>query len=119
MLRWFKDRSKVLAVVAPRSNTGTSILAANLAVVFAQLGERTLVIDANLRRPSQHLLFGIKGKLGLSGVLAGAVQLKKHHRSSIHLRICMSSALAPRCPIPRSYRTNGIFICDRDDTGSV
>ena len=77
MLRWFKDRSKVRAVVAPRSNTGTSILAANLAVVFAQLGERTLVIDANLRRPSQHLLFGIKGKLGLSGVLAGRGSIKE------------------------------------------
>ena len=77
MLRWFNDRSKVLAVVSPRSGAGSSILAANLAVVFAQLGERTLLIDANLRHPSQHELFGLKPQVGLAGVLAGRGQFKE------------------------------------------
>jgi chain length determinant protein tyrosine kinase EpsG len=71
ILRWFQDRSKALAVVSARGGDGCSTIAANLAVVFAQLGERTLLIDANLRRPRLHTLFSVKPDAGLSGVLAG------------------------------------------------
>jgi protein-tyrosine kinase len=39
--------------------------------VFAQLGERTLLIDADLRNPSQHRLFGLEPRAGLSSMLAG------------------------------------------------
>jgi protein-tyrosine kinase len=70
-LRWFDDRRKTLAVVAPRAGSGSSVVAANLAIAFAQLGERVLLIDANLRRPAQHNLFGIGPVEGLSALLAG------------------------------------------------
>jgi receptor protein-tyrosine kinase len=70
-LRWFDDRRKSLAVAAPRAGGGSSVVAANLAIAFAQLGERVLLIDANLRRPAQHALFGIGAVEGLSGLLAG------------------------------------------------
>src|SRR5256885_1867556 len=56
-LRWFNDTNNTLAIVAPRRRSGCSQLAANLAIVFAQLGKRTLLIDANFRRPSQQMLF--------------------------------------------------------------
>ncbi|MFL6602480.1 MAG: chain length determinant protein tyrosine kinase EpsG [Steroidobacteraceae bacterium] len=69
-LRWFDDRRKILAVAAPRGGGGSSVVAANLAIAFAQLGERVLLIDANLRRPVQHTLFGIGAVEGLSGLLA-------------------------------------------------
>jgi len=70
-LRWFDDRRKTLAVAAPRAGGGSSVVAANLAIAFAQLGERVLLIDANLRRPAQHNLFGIGAVEGLSSLLAG------------------------------------------------
>jgi len=70
-LRWFKDRRKTLALLSPRRGTGVSTIAANLAVSFAQLGKRTLLIDANLRSPRQHELFGLKNTGGLSNVLTG------------------------------------------------
>jgi protein-tyrosine kinase len=70
-LRWFDDRRKTLAVAAPRAGGGSSVVAANLAIAFAQLGERVLLVDANLRRPAQHSLFGIGPVEGLSGLLAG------------------------------------------------
>lgn len=70
-LRWFDDRRKTLAVAAPRAGGGSSVVAANLAIAFAQLGERVLLIDANLRRPMQHTLFGIGAVDGLSSLLAG------------------------------------------------
>ena len=46
-------------------------LVANLAVVFSQLGKRTLLVDANLRQPRQHEIFRITEKQGLSDILAG------------------------------------------------
>jgi protein-tyrosine kinase len=73
MLRWFENdaRQAALAVVSPGSGEGRSYIAANLAVLFSQLGKRTLLIDADLRRPRQHQIFGVPGRVGLSAVLAG------------------------------------------------
>jgi protein-tyrosine kinase len=73
MLRWFNadTRRNALAVVSPGENEGRSFIAANLAIVFSQLGERTLLIDADLRNPRQHKLFKLRQGGGLSGMLAG------------------------------------------------
>lgn len=73
MLRWFSGdgERKALAIVSPERGDGRSWVAANLAVVFSQLGERTLLIDADLRKPSQHNLFGLDNSSGLSSVLVG------------------------------------------------
>ena len=73
MLRWFDndpDR-KALAIVSGERREGRSYIAANLAVVFSQLGERTLLIDADMRHPSQHDLFGLNNRAGLSALLSG------------------------------------------------
>lgn len=59
-----------LAIVSPEAGEGRSFLAANLAVVFSQLGERTLLIDADLRQPRQHELFRLGNGPGLSAVLS-------------------------------------------------
>lgn len=73
MLRWFENdaRHSALAVLSPGKGEGRSYITANLAVLFSQLGKRTLVIDADLRSPRQHRIFGIPGRVGLSSVLAG------------------------------------------------
>lgn len=62
------------AVASAGRREGRSFLVANLAVVFSQLGERTLVIDADLRGPRQHRLFDVPNESGLSTVLAGHVR---------------------------------------------
>jgi chain length determinant protein tyrosine kinase EpsG len=73
MLRWFENdaRQAALAVVSPGVGEGRSYITANLAVLFSQLGKRTLLIDADLRRPRQHEIFGLAGRVGLSTVLSG------------------------------------------------
>ncbi|WP_263771181.1 chain length determinant protein tyrosine kinase EpsG [Propionivibrio soli] len=73
LLRWHDAEAgrKTLAVVSTGRREGRSFVAANLAIVFAQLGERTLLIDADLRSPRLHRLFKIEGGPGLSGLLAG------------------------------------------------
>jgi protein-tyrosine kinase len=75
MLRWFNSEAihKVLAVVSPGQGEGRSFIAANLAVVFAQQGQRTLLIDADLRAApgnGQQALFKLEKSAGLSGILA-------------------------------------------------
>lgn len=72
MLRWFDkaEQRQALAVVGTGRSEGRSYMAANLAVVFSQLGERTLLIDADLRRPRQHELFKLDNAFGLSTVLS-------------------------------------------------
>ena len=76
MLRWFtgEGNNKALAVVSPGRGEGRSYLAANLAVVFSQLGENTLLIDADMRHGRQHQLFNVENYSGLSTVLAGRSQ---------------------------------------------
>lgn len=73
MLRWYDkaEQRQALSVVGTARGEGRSYLAANLAVVFSQLGERTLLIDADLRTPRQHDLFKLKNTSGLSTLLAG------------------------------------------------
>lgn len=78
LLRWPETQRKTLAVISPHKRSGCSHLAANLAIVFAQLGHRTLLIDANFRRPSQQALFGIPSGAGLSNLLAGHCDLEEN-----------------------------------------
>lgn len=100
MLRWFangQDR-KGLAIVSPGPQEGRSYLAANLAIVFSQLGERTLLIDADLRSPRQHQLFHLGKRAGLSEVLAGRVSAAEAVASIAtlpHLSVLPAGTLAP------------------------
>ena len=78
--RWFRQGKKTLLLASDEAGSGCTELAANLAVVFAQLGERTLLIDADLRDSSQHLLFKIANKQGLTDLLADRADLGCIHR---------------------------------------
>jgi chain length determinant protein tyrosine kinase EpsG len=72
MVRWFTGEPgrRILAVASPGRGEGRSYLAANLAVVFSQLGEHTLLIDADMRNPRQHELFKLENRTGLSAILS-------------------------------------------------
>ncbi|NYE62163.1 receptor protein-tyrosine kinase [Duganella sp. 1224] len=73
MWRWFEtgQNRRALAITGAQRGDGRSFLAANLAVVFSQQGQRTLLIDADMRNPSQHQLFSLENRSGLSAILAG------------------------------------------------
>jgi receptor protein-tyrosine kinase len=81
MLRWFNGdpMRKVLAVTSPNSGDGRSFIASNLAIVFSQQGERTLLIDADLRAKPEaglHALFKLDRGVGLSNILADRAGLE-------------------------------------------
>lgn len=98
MLRWYDkaEQRQILAVVGAEQGEGRSYLAANLAVVFSQLGERTLLIDANLRTPRQHELFKLKNTTGLSTLLAG----RARDEAIIHITDLTSLYVLSAGPVP-------------------
>jgi len=97
MLRWFSRGHKSLVVAGVAAGDGASVFAANLAVVFSQLGEQTLLVDANLRVPRQQELFGIKRRQGLSDILAGRAELSTVTRVDdfIDLSVLCAGTLPP------------------------
>jgi protein-tyrosine kinase len=62
---------QALGVLSPDVGDGKSYLAANLAVACSQVGGRTLLVDADMRSPRQHEIFGLDNATGLSCALAG------------------------------------------------
>jgi len=77
LMRWFNPEAgrRTLAVTSARAREGRSFIAANLAVVFSQLGQRTLLIDADFRAPRQQSIFNIPDRFGLSSALSGRADL--------------------------------------------
>lgn len=63
----------VLTVSSPESGDGKSFVSSNLALAFAEQGQRTLLIDGDIRRGTLHRLLGCERKPGLTDYLAGKV----------------------------------------------
>ncbi|MDA2939072.1 polysaccharide biosynthesis tyrosine autokinase, partial [Acidobacteria bacterium AH-259-A15] len=72
---------KTLMVTSSVVEEGKTSTACNLAVVFAQSGQRTLLIDADLRRPRVHKVFGLPDTPGLTEVLLGVTDWESATRS--------------------------------------
>ena len=60
---------KTIVITSAVPNEGKSRTAANLAIVLAQAGHPTLLVDADFRRPSQHRIFGRVRNIGLSNLI--------------------------------------------------
>jgi protein-tyrosine kinase len=71
LTHWFAGGRRVLPVVSAESGTGSTRTAAELARAFAAMGERTLLIDADFRKPGVHAEFGLPNKRGLADFLEG------------------------------------------------
>ena len=64
------ETTKVIEITSPEASQGKSTVVANLAVAFSRIGIETIVLDADLRRPRQHEIFGLDNSSGLSTMLA-------------------------------------------------
>jgi len=82
MMRLFSanEPKRALAVVSPEPGDGKTFFAANLAVTLAQLGGRTLLVDADMRGPRQHEVFAVPNGAGLSNVLSGRKETNVIHQ---------------------------------------
>lgn len=73
---------RAVAVVSAAGGEGASVLAVQLAAGLARAGRRTLLLDANLRRPAVHRAFGAAAAPGLSEVLRGEAPLTSAVRAA-------------------------------------
>lgn len=69
-----KSNHHVIAVSSPNAGEGKSTTAINVAIAFAQLDSKVLVIDSDMRRSSVHKKLKIENKVGLSDVVAGLAE---------------------------------------------
>jgi capsular exopolysaccharide synthesis family protein len=74
---------KVIVITSTVANEGTSTVAANLAATMAQLGRRVLLVDADMRHPSQHIAWDLTNEVGLSNALVS------HHGSKVTVKEAM------------------------------
>jgi len=73
LFSYTENRAKIIVFTSPSPQEGKSATLANLAISFAQLGEKVLAIDADLRKPRLHRIFKVRNTAGLSGYLTGRV----------------------------------------------
>lgn len=65
------EKCPVFIVTSPTANNGKTLNSINLAISFAQMGKKTLLIDSDMRNPTVHRMFSIPSNNGLSEILAG------------------------------------------------
>lgn len=108
MLRWFARGHKSLVIASIDKDDGASLFAANLAVVFSQLGENTLLVDANLREPRQQEIFDLQTKQGLSDMLAGRADARAISKidSFVSLSVLTAGTLPPN---PQELLSRTVF----------
>jgi len=70
-----KGEAKTILITSPGPGEGKTTLVSNLAIAMAQAGQKTLIIDADFRKPMQHEIFKADDSKGLSALLAGIVSL--------------------------------------------
>jgi len=69
--------ASTLTIVSGGASEGKSTTMANIALTFARGGYSTLIVDADLRRPSQHRIFGLSNETGLTDYLTTDIELEE------------------------------------------
>ena len=90
---------KVIVVTSSVPQEGKSTVSANLAVAMAQSGHKVLLLDADMRLPSQHNIWNLLNQTGLSNVLVGQAQLKtaiKEVMTNLHV---LTAGVTPPNPM--------------------
>lgn len=85
-----------LMVTSTNQTEGKTVTIANLAIAYAQMGRRVLLVDADLRRPAVHRYFGYVNRRGLTNVLIGA----GHFSEYVLPTLTENLSILPSGPIP-------------------
>ncbi|HEX3239255.1 MAG TPA: polysaccharide biosynthesis tyrosine autokinase [Solirubrobacterales bacterium] len=91
-------RNAIVQVTSPVAGEGKSTIVANLGVALAQVGIKTLIVDADLRRPSQHEIFNVPNDAGLSSFLGSRSRPQLRPQPTGISRL----SVLPSGPIPHS-----------------
>lgn len=94
-----KGSRGIITVLSPCGGDGRSRLAAELAIAFAQLERRTLLVDADLRKPSLHRFFGAENELGLAQALITGGSHHFHGIKGLPEMALITSGEVPQNPL--------------------
>jgi capsular exopolysaccharide synthesis family protein len=101
----------LIQITSSLAGEGKSTVVANLGVALAQLGIKTVIVDADLHQPRQHEIFGIRNDYGLANALTGQAESKiRRARTKFE-----GLTLVPSGPIPHNatellhVRSAGVF----------
>jgi len=97
----------IFALLSPGAGEGRSQLCAELAVAFAQLGNKTLLVDADMRNPKQHALFRADNQLGLAQALEEGKVQRLHGVEGVPQMALLTSGTLP--PNPLELLSGGRF----------
>lgn len=88
---------KAVVISSPLPAEGKSVTCANLAIALAQTSAKVMLIDGDLRRPTQHKLFGVDNTKGLSNMLAGFESVADSVKRNVYnnLDLVTAGALPP------------------------
>ncbi len=104
---------KSIVITSAGPNEGKSRTAANLAIVLAQAGHPTLLVDADFRRPSQHRMFGRVRNIGLSNLFVQDMPESALFVPDEHVKDLVILASGPTPPNPSellgSAQMNGLL----------
>ncbi len=90
------SRIRSLMVTSSTQTEGKTVTLSNLAITYAQMGRKVLLVDADLRRPAVHRYFGYANRRGLTNVLIGA----GHFSEYILPTLTENLSILPAGPIP-------------------
>ncbi|BAY83959.1 hypothetical protein NIES267_34530 [Calothrix parasitica NIES-267] len=90
---------KVIVVSSSIPGEGKSFVSSNLAVAMAQLGRRVLLIDADMRRPTQQNIWDLPNMIGLSNVLVGQAALNGSTEEALVTLDVLTSGKIPPNPL--------------------
>ncbi len=99
--------ANTIALLSASAGEGRSQLAAELAIAFSQLGRRTLLVDADLRQPKQHVLFGSTNETGLAEAISRNQKPWFHPVSGLPQLSLLTSGSTP--PNPLELLSDGRF----------
>jgi len=99
--------ANVIALLSASSGEGRSQLAAELAISFSQLGRRTLLVDADLRQPKQHILFGSTNENGLGEAISRGQKAWFHPVNGLPQLSLLTAGATP--PNPLELLSDGRF----------
>jgi capsular exopolysaccharide synthesis family protein len=78
------ERCRLVAVTSPNPQDGKSTVTANLAMALAEMGRRVLLVDADLRKPMQHVLFNLENTWGLADLLEDQTAVSAYPREAFY-----------------------------------
>ncbi|MHB8535638.1 MAG: CpsD/CapB family tyrosine-protein kinase [Sulfuricaulis sp.] len=93
------NRADIVALLSPCAGEGRTLLAAELAIAFAQMDRPTLLVDADLRRPQQHVLFDTDNRQGLSQAIEYGVKPQLHTVQGLPRMALLTAGAVPGNPL--------------------